>query len=682
MPTFAAAVTRGRQQEDPQTVFTEAVDGLLAGVLAPPCSFRLGAETEADFWPRCARQVSRTVRAAGVEHTCVFSDPVTGLQITWQVLQHHGFAAVEWTAWVDNPGLAPAPVLADLSALDLAWRSVGDAFLYRSPGAAETREDFQLQRFPLQTIREPRAEARFGAGCEGRSSVDWLPFFNLQTGTDGLVVAVGWSGQWHAAVERHGDETRLRAGMDGLRLALPAGTGVRTPRVLLVYWRGALEDGQNQLRRLLLQHVVPQVGGQPVQVPSCYGAWGGAPTPVHLQQLQFIQDRALAYDVYWIDAGWYGTSDKPCPNVFEGEWGKTGDWRVNRLYHPDGLAPVSRQAHQAGLQFLLWVEPERALHGAPITLEHPEWFLQRQPGMPREVGENLILNLGNPEARQWVTELVSGLVTEHGLDWYRQDFNISPLEYWRANDAADQQGLTENRYIEGLYAFWDGLRRRHPQLRIDNCASGGRRLDLELLYRSIPLWRNDYNCFSHLDPEVLQVHGYGLSHWVPLHATSPFNSAPGDTYRFRSIVAPGVVFGMDEVGNVEYDEASYPWDWHRRMLDEQRRARPFWYGDLYPLTRCTAEPDAWLALQLHRADLDAGVILAFRRAASPLTQAAFRLRGVDGDAVYTLEDADSGRRWSAGGSELAGPGLALAMPEPRSSCLLFYRRAPGCASER
>ena len=84
----------------------------------------------------------------------------------------------------------------------------------------------------------------------------------------------------------------------------------------------------------------------------------------------------------------------------------------------------------------------------------------------------------------------------------------------------------------------------------------------------------------------MQVHGFGLTHWLPLHATSPFNSGPGDTYRFRSIIAPGVVFGLDEGGNVRYDERTYPWDWHRKMLADVRRARPFWYGDFYPLTSC------------------------------------------------------------------------------------------------
>ena len=53
----------------------------------------------------------------------------------------------------------------------------------------------------------------------------------------------------------------------------------------------------------------------------------------------------------------------------------------------------------------------------------------------------------------------------------------------------DRQGITEIRYVEGMYTFLDELQQRHPDLIIDNCASGGRRLDLEMIRRSVTLTR-------------------------------------------------------------------------------------------------------------------------------------------------------------------------------------------------
>ena len=49
-----------------------------------------------------------------------------------------------------------------------------------------------------------------------------------------------------------------------------------------------------------------------------------------------------------------------------------------------------------------------------------------------------------------------------GFRVYRQDFNMDPLPYWRHNDTEDRQGITEIRYIEGVYAYWDRIRATWP----------------------------------------------------------------------------------------------------------------------------------------------------------------------------------------------------------------------------
>lgn len=67
-------------------------------------------------------------------------------------------------------------------------------------------------------------------------------------------------------------------------------------------------------------------------------------------------------------------------------------------------------------------------------------------------GDTLLLNLGNSQARQFVTDFISKKIDEFGLGCYRRDFNMDPLGYWQAADAPDRQGMAEIRHIEGLYA--------------------------------------------------------------------------------------------------------------------------------------------------------------------------------------------------------------------------------------
>ncbi len=189
-----------------------------------------------------------------------------------------------------------------------------------------------------------------------------------------------------------------------------------------------------------------------------------------------------------------------------------GSWNVNPLHHPDGLNDVARAAQENGMQLLLWIEPERAFRSTDSPNEPSEWYI--------DIGENsLLLNLSDENALQWVIEMVAEKIERLHLGCYRQDFNVSPLDYWHANDEEGRAGLTKLKYIENLYRFWAALLARFPYLIIDNCASGGRRIDNETLSRSIPLWRSDYQCAFDADAEAAQLQNTGISWWLPYSGT-------------------------------------------------------------------------------------------------------------------------------------------------------------------
>ena len=110
--------------------------------------------------------------------------------------------------------------------------------------------------------------------------------------------------------------------------------------------------------------------------------------------------------------------------------------------------------------------------------------------------------------------MLSEMIGTLGISCYRQDFNMAPLAYFRAADAEDRQGITEIKHIMGLYRLWDALREKFPGLLIDNCASGGRRLDVETLRRSIPLWRSDVTCPANFLTSFVQSHTIAFSAWM------------------------------------------------------------------------------------------------------------------------------------------------------------------------
>ncbi|SEN80411.1 alpha-galactosidase [Paenibacillus sp. OV219] len=626
-----------------------------------PFSFVYGGESSENMISRfmMSEKASSDNGVSQIER--LYEDEMTGLQCKLVCKSYSGGIS-EWVVTFRNRSEQNLPILEHVKAIDLQYElpQSKDAILHYSKGSSNQYDDFMPQRIQMKD-RELHRFTPVG----GRSSNGVLPFFNLQQEELGLIIAVGWSGQWSAELTcPTQNRFAVRAGQANLRLSLLPGEEIRTPSIVLVPWTGSNRmDGQNKLRRFIIEHKTPKVEGETITGPITVGSWGGTETAVHLNRIRAVKELELPYNYYWVDAGWYGDSNADTSDEFTGEWYRqAGDWNYHRKYYPDGVRVVSDAARESGLKFLLWMEPERAIYGKPITLEHPEWYVGN-----KVEGESLLLNLGQPEALEWLIGMISGIIAEHGIDLFRQDFNFNPLPYWESIDTPDRIGAAEAHYVQGLYTFWDELLRRHPGLIIDNCASGGRRIDIETTSRSIPLWRSDVQCVPS-DPIAAQTHGFGLSYWIPLSGTAARSSAPYDARSILSAAA-GLSPYFQTDGTVVPD---FPVDELRDRLQEYSRARAFFAGDFYPLTDCSISPQVWLAYQMDRPDLGQGIVAAFRRQESPFVTAIFQLQGIDTEENYELEDADTKEIQVIRGSALQS--LQVEIGQCRQSKLYFYRK--------
>lgn len=639
---------------------------------APPSrlfSFLYGGRSSADLLPRWTlRRRNRMVSGGIVDHTLTWTDPKSRLECRLEMREHTRSPALEWVVYFRNRGRRDTAIIEDIQALDTNWHTPEESLaLYRSRGSRCAINDFEYVKDSLAA----GASVAMVAGG-GRSSDQWLPFFNLEMEKFGVITAIGWSGEWACRYERNAGRLRVTAGMAKTHLKLHPGEEIRTPRILQFLWQGDRIEGHNALRRFLLARHSPMHRSKRVQAPFTIAHWGGMKTQGHLERIAVYRKQRLPLEYYWIDAGWYGLNSTYSPSEHAGDWAlHVGDWRVNPRAHPKGMKPISDAARKAGMKFLLWVEPERAIWGTNWTKEHPDWFLGQ-----RANGANVLLNLGNPAALKGVTEMVSAMIRDNRIACYRQDFNMVPLPYWQGNDAPDRVGMTEIGHITGLYKFWDTLLMRHPGLVIDNCASGGRRIDLETIQRSIPLWQSDWQCWPNNDPVGGQTHGMGLNYWIPLHGTGTWNNTAtagsAATYRFRGSLGPALQFSAFPYESTPIDP-KYPWDWYRKMAADYLRARPLFLGDYYPLTEANADLKQWAVFQMHRPDLGEGFVLALRRRDAPWTGAQFRLRGLDADSSYELENADTGATMQISGRRLGESGLAVKLPRTESSALFFYR---------
>jgi len=442
----------------------------------PPFSFFYDGKPSNELLKNwLVKRNSQKLDAQRTEHTLVYTEPAGRLQVRCVLIEYDDFPTVEWTLHFKNTGSGDTPIIEKIQALDIELSRGGDGefLLHHNVGSPANGNDYG----PLETSLGRNATKRLG-GAGGRpTNKDWS-YFNLEWSGEGVIAAVGWPGQWAAEFVRDNARgLKLRAGQELTRFKLLTGEEVRSPLIVLQFWKGSWIAAQNVWRRWMMAHSMPKPGGklpQPQLLASSSRQYNEMVDANEATQIMFINrylDEDIKLDYWWMDAGWYVHHG--------GGWPRVGTWEVDAVRFPRGLRAISDYAHSKGLKTLVWFEPERVAAETWLTKNHPEWVLGGAKGG--------LLNLGNDTVRKWLTEHVDRLLKEQGIDLYRQDFNIDPLGYWRGADAPDRQGISEIRHVTGYLAYWDELRRRHPNMLIDSCASGGRRNDLETMRRAVPL---------------------------------------------------------------------------------------------------------------------------------------------------------------------------------------------------
>jgi alpha-galactosidase len=342
------------------------------------------------------------------------------------------------------------------------------------------------------------------------------------------------------------------------------------------------------------------------------------------------------------------------------------------------MGELGNAIKEAGYGFICWFEPETCMPGKKIVTDHPDWYLHSNHPVNPGV---MLANYSDPVVRQGITDMISKFITDFGVTWYRQDFNIPPEEYWALNDKPDRVGMTEIGHITGMYKMWDELLAKHPGLHIDNCASGGRRIDIETMSRSFIVWRTDHGTD---DSMAEQAQTTALAPWVPgtegfeqtytgskpWKGPGPYNTSE-HIYLMRLGYQAGfaVVPGEAGVNNPEW--VTYI----KQSLDAYKEVQPYFYGDFYPLVPYSLDSQPWTAWQWNRPEQKDGIAILLRRPQSPFMAMQLGLRHIDPNASYDVEvrtGYDKVPSKEMKGSDLEN--LQVQLPAAPSSAIVFYHQ--------
>ena len=250
--------------------------------------------------------------------------------------------------------------------------------------------------------------------------------------------------------------------------------------------------------------------------------------------------------------------------------------------------------------------------GTQLAREHPEFILPAK----KAPGAGGLLNLGDPKARRWITDLLVRQIAEFNIHTYRNDFNMDPC---RSGDRTTRRTAKES----PKSAMWRDVRhvgRTAGSIRRCTWTTAPRAAGASTWKCSCGAWcRRGATSPAPGRLEAAQCQSYGLSLFLPLHATIGWDM---DAYQCRSSATAGFC------GEWDILDPRFPFDQGRAAIAEIKANRKYWYGDFYPLTPCAMADDAWIAWQLHRPDLDEGLVLAFRRKDCRKSSLGVKLRGL------------------------------------------------------
>lgn len=649
----------------------EYYQNMVGDISLIPVSFKLDGVAYEGFTADAFTLVSNVQTAnddqSQLKNVITVEHKDSGLLFEVTAVLYRDYAAYEFVTYISNPTEENSPVISDLLALN-------ETYVGSNPTLHYSEGDSVGHYEPLT---EYLNGAITFAPTAGRSTEGAFPYYKLNFGTGGMILAIGWAGQWEATFDNSADtsKTVITAGQQEFNAYLMPGEAVRTPTISIINYEGQDDDRITNLwRRWYIDNIMYRVkdedGNLQLPAPATHiqgrngNGWMenvGVTEQSIMEGAEYLKEIGIVdfskYDLYsWLDAGWYFDADEAFLGSGDFAWQTVGTWDFDTNRFPTEMKEATERLYELGYDgYVLWFEPERfTVSVASLkddgTTAKKEWI----------IGEAMF-DLSNDEATEWMLNRILSVMAEGGFTLYREDMNLhTPLSYWQLKDAVlgeNRTGITENKYIQNHFYMWEKIAEatNNP---IDACASGGNRLDLDTMRYAVSLHPTDY---GYSDTIIQQCYGQEMFKWFP-YFQQISNPTSRYSYRLRfSLFYRAPSFTENGV-YIDYDLFKDVWA-------EWEQAVQYMYSDYYELFPYSTSSSDWMGYQFFDETLGEGFALIERRSDAAATQTV-ALKGLEYDRKYHVWFEDRGQHAIYTGEELMN-GIEVTLPTGESSDILW-----------
>ncbi len=297
------------------------------------------------------------------------------------------------------------------------------------------------------------------------------------------------------------------------------------PEVVIAYSINGLNKLSQINHEYVINHIL--VNGSNKNKPILFNSWEGT-------YMDFTTDSIIEYmkvakimetELFVLDDGWFSTRNDDLHGL--------GDWKINQ--DKINLKMAENYCHSKGMKFGIWIEPEMV--NIDVELFKDENIISH-PKLAKGYSRNqIVLDFSNFELVDNVLNQISESLKEIKIDYIKYDMNRYLGDIYSLNT---KQGEIFHKYVLGVYRFMDGLLKAFPNILFENCASGGGRFDLGMLYFSPQIWTSDET-----DPVRRLYIQYGTSFGYPLQVMGSHVSKAKGEYESKAIMAFFGTYGYE-----------------------------------------------------------------------------------------------------------------------------------------
>jgi len=195
--------------------------------------------------------------------------------------------------------------------------------------------------------------------------------------------------------------------------------------------------------------------------------WGNPSYENISEILRHIKGKGFRYFV--IDCGWYKEDGIP--------WDiSMGDYEVSKALFPEGLEKAAQAVRDAGMVPGLWFEVEN-VGSAARAYRRTEHLLHKDGAVLASYFRRF-WDMRDPWVEEYLTKKVIGTLKKCGFGYMKIDYNET---IGIGCDGAESPGEGLRQNMEASLNFIEKIKREIPGIVLENCSSGGHRLEPRLM---------------------------------------------------------------------------------------------------------------------------------------------------------------------------------------------------------